>query len=431
MNFERSSSVRFLGWGWLLPAVLPLAEVGGRAAYLLLAGVYVVWGLLALYQREIWVSRIAQNWAYIVAFILHALLVIAYLLSAVCAQDSIRALDKWLTFAYQSLVFPLTLLALLNLPAGPGKLARAIGLMGLITLLMLYLRFLVEAGQPDFLPRLHLREDNLPWLLPLICFWALDRQRFKKVILIGVFALVLYYIIISNGRAALLALAVATGLYVLLVRAWKPSLAMLSALLIVGLGFLVHGRHFLSRLPEYENSLQGILLAFTSFRSELWHNALSLPPANQWCGVGMGNLRYEVEIMQVANLQFAHLHNFLLDTWYETGWLGLTVLLLFITTPLLGLIFAWSRLRPMQRRQAGTFVAAIAALLTAGLFSFSYQSRQFAMYLPLMLAVIWYFSIHAIQVYFPSWWGNSLPDQTRSSARRPGPLRRSSENRTC
>ena len=88
------------------------------------------------------------------------------------------------------------------------------------------------------------------------------------------------------------------------------------------------------------------------------------------------------------NVHLGHLHNFLFDAWYETGLVGLTALLTFVTVPL---VRGWriARAGGEQGVWAGLFLASAAALLVAGLLSFSYASRQFALYLPMLLAALW------------------------------------------
>jgi teichuronic acid biosynthesis protein TuaE len=79
-------------------------------------------------------------------------------------------------------------------------------------------------------------------------------------------------------------------------------------------------------------------------------------------------------------IQVKHLHNFLMDAWYETGLLGLGALLALIGAVFGRLARVWRRLSAEDRQRAGILLAAAMAILTAGLFSFSYTSRYFACY---------------------------------------------------
>ena len=372
----------FFRWGWLLPIALPLMQVGGRAAYLILAGIYALWGVLAFYRLDF-----RLNTSHRTALLLYTLLLLSYLISAVFAQDSIKALDKWITFSYQSLVFPFTLVALNRVRDGVTRLGKGLGIMGLAALLAVYVRLGLEISQPGFEAQFDMREDNLPWLAPFIVLWIRSLGPGYTILLFLAGVALIVYIVGSEGRSALLALAVAVAVYELLVNGWKTSRALFSAIIILLLGLLAQGDRFL-RSAQNHSGLEGILTAFTSFRSTLWQNAITHPPESLWWGVGMGNTRYFTEVVQIGSLHYAHLHNVFLDTWYETGWIGLGALLLFIGFPLQNLAQAWRYLNSNQRRLAGTYLAAVAALIAASLFSFSYSSRQFAMYLPLMFAAL-------------------------------------------
>ena len=374
----------FFQWGWLLPSVLPLTQVGGRAAYHNLAAIYLLWGLLALYRLDIKWSR-----AQYTALILQCAMLCSFLGGVLVAQDSLRALEKWASFAGQSLVFPLSLIALQQDRCSPERMAQALGLLGLMTLPALYLRLGFDMAQPGFEPQFDMREDNLPWLAPFILLWVSTLHRFRLTLLILIVLALTGYIIASEGRAALLAFAIAIAVYELLGRGWKTSRAVFSAAAIMLLGLVAHGGRFL-RSAEEHDGMDGILTAFTSLRSILWQNALTYPPDSLWWGVGMGNTRYVEEVVRIAELHFGHLHNFVLDAWYETGFIGLGALLLFIGFPLGRLAMVWRRLNHNRRHLAGTYLAAVAALLAAALFSFSYSSKQFALYLPLLLAVLLY-----------------------------------------
>jgi O-antigen ligase len=378
---------RFFSYVWLLPVLLPFTQAGGRAAYLSLTGIYILWGLAACYRAPVKLHR--SSW---VALLLWGLLLCTALFSATQAVDSWRALDKWLTFALQMLVFPLTLLALSYKENSVQRLTGWLGLGGIVAVTALYLRLPYDASVADFAPEFYLREDNLPWLLPFILAWVLSVDRgntgaLRYSLLALSLSSVLGYIYFSDGRAALLGVTLSLAVYVLIGRGWTMARAGLCALLIFVVGLIAQGGRFLRAALEHPD-MYSALSAFSSFRSVLWQRALENPPDSLWWGIGMGNLRYETELMRVADLQLGHLHNFLLDAGYEIGLIGLTALLLFIVYPLLMLSWHWASLNIEQRRLAGLYLAALAALLAAGLFSFSYSSRQFAMYLPLLLAAV-------------------------------------------
>jgi O-antigen ligase len=124
--------------------------------------------------------------------------------------------------------------------------------------------------------------------------------------------------------------------------------------------------------------------AFTAGRTILWRQALQHPPARPWLGVGIGNGSHAGEVLRFKIgegwHEVKHLHNFLLDAWYETGLLGLSVLLALIGAVFGPLAWVWRRLSAEDRQRAGILLAATLAILTAGLFSFGYTSRYFTCY---------------------------------------------------
>jgi len=96
-----------------------------------------------------------------------------------------------------------------------------------------------------------------------------------------------------------------------------------------------------------------------------------------------------IEVLRIGDaLTVKHLHNFLFDAWFETGVLGLSAFLALIGTVLVHAIRLWPQLDAGHRRIAAAALAGVSALLAAGLFSFSYTSRQFALYLYLLFAVL-------------------------------------------
>lgn len=108
----------------------------------------------------------------------------------------------------------------------------------------------------------------------------------------------------------------------------------------------------------------------------------------------MGNLVSRVEILRIDDLAgigevtVRHLHNFILDAWFETGILGLSAFLAMLGVVLARVLRTWPGLDQEHRRIAAAALAGVVALLTAGLLSFSYTSKQFALYLYLLLAIL-------------------------------------------
>jgi len=108
----------------------------------------------------------------------------------------------------------------------------------------------------------------------------------------------------------------------------------------------------------------------------------------------MGNARRNKAMMrmeigrQKRVKEAKHLHNFLLDAWYETGIIGLMSLLAWLGLMLRRGVRAWRSADGLAQQHAGLFLAASMAILTSGLFSFSYRSKPFSIYLFILLAAL-------------------------------------------
>ena len=94
------------------------------------------------------------------------------------------------------------------------------------------------------------------------------------------------------------------------------------------------------------------------------------------------------QVLQIGDVAVKHLHNFVFDAWFETGLLGLLALFALFAAGYAAIIRAWTRLTTIDRQIAAAAIAASVAILAAGLFSYSYTSRQFALYLYLLFALM-------------------------------------------
>lgn len=366
----------FFDYGWLTPVLLPLTQIGGRGLFNFVSYGYVIWAMFSLFREKLPQSRMV--------LILYGSVLVAFALGIPGAEDSFLALKDWLIFLLRSLVVVFTLMMLEREPANLSRLQQALGFAGLLTLLALYLDLGYLLSSEHFDPRFQLKEDNLPFLFPfmLVTIASGVKGHWRYPCMVVVSTAVLAYVVLSGGRAALLGLLVAVAVYGLVVLRWRP--------LWVGSGILALLVAGLLLMPRAANLYAGWSNpwdVFTSGRNVLWQHALEHPPARPLIGIGMGNGRYEEEILQInARLSVKHLHNFVLDAWRETGLLGVAALLSLITYAIGKPLWVWSRLDPSRRRQAGLFLAAALAILSAGLLSFSYASRYFSVYLFFLFA---------------------------------------------
>ncbi|MBS1225777.1 MAG: O-antigen polymerase, partial [Proteobacteria bacterium] len=144
----------FFRQGWLLPAVLPLTQLGGRALFNSIAGIYALWGLLSLWSRRKRLDRTTT--------LLYLILLGVFLVGIPGSLDPQGALRSWGAFFMQSISLVLMQAALRESPIHPDRLLDAMALFGGITLAGLVLLLPYYAfgwsGQP-FDPSIQLQED--------------------------------------------------------------------------------------------------------------------------------------------------------------------------------------------------------------------------------------------------------------------------------
>ena len=392
----------FFQRGWLLLAVLPLTQLGGRALFNGVAGLYAVWGLFSLWGRHDRLDRLTT--------LLYLALLSVFLLGIPGAIDPREAFRSWAAFLMHSLSLLLMQVALRESPAHPDRLLKVMALFGGMTLagLVALLPYygLGWSGQP-FDPSSQLREDNLPFLLPFMLGWVWRQGdgRWRYGAMVGITAITLGYVALAEGRAALLGLIAGLAVFCWLVLGWRLRWSVLLAALALAFGILVNTVPFQKSELDPSRPLD----AFTAGRTILWRQALQHPPERAWLGVGIGNGFHAREVLsfRIGNdqVQVKHLHNFLMDAWYETGLLGLGALLALIGAVLGRLARVWRRLSAEDRQRAGILLAAALAIMTAGLLSFGYTSRYFACYGFACLGGLSYFAM------LPSGAADKSPDR--------------------
>lgn len=368
----------FFRQGWLLLAVLPLTQIGGRALFNLVAGLYVVWGLLSLWSRR---DRLDRS-----TTLLYLALLGVTLAGVPGSVDPMGGLRVWIQFAAQTSTLLLVQAVLRESPENIDRLLAAMALFGGIALASLYLLlpyYWFEWSDQPFNPLTQLQEDNLPFLLPFLLgwIWRYGDRRWRYGAMLGVTAAALGYVAISEGRAALFGLIVGLAGFCWAVLAWRPRWVALLAVGVLAVGIAANIGPFLKAELDLEHPLD----AFTAGRTIVWRHALEHPPARPWLGVGIANASHSQELLRFelsgAQVQIKHFHNFLIDAWYETGILGVGLLLALVGTVFVRLARIWRRLPVDDRQRAGILLAAALSIIAAALLSFSYTSRQFACYL--------------------------------------------------
>ena len=373
----------FYRWGWLIPAFLPLAQVAGRGVFNTLSAIYFLWAIASLRGVS---GAIGDFRPYRWFFALYALMLLVWALSLTQAADIREGSYDLLRYLQYSLTGLFTLLVLLQGPGQLDRLVRALAWGAFLVIVVLYLQLPYYLFAVEFEPAFQLREDNLPWLLAflLLGLSGLKHARWLAGAAVVAFAI---YIGISQGRAALLGLLVALTVFAMLGFKVRKTTLVASALAILAMGIVLGERFFrdTSGLAFDFATLD----RFSSGRVTIWWQALNAPPENIWLGVGLGNVASHTEVLRISSAETVkHLHNFLFDAWFETGLLGLGAMLVLFGATLTHGVRTWRRIEGAHRLIAAAAIAGIAALLAAGLLSFSYTSRQFALYLYLLFAIL-------------------------------------------
>lgn len=377
----------FFRWGWLAPAFLPLASVAGRGAFNIVSGVYFLWALVSVSLAPGKESAIWQQRWFLASY---GLMLLVWSLSLTQSSDPQSGGHHLLRYLQFSLTGLFTLVALQQTPLQLPRLMRAMAWGSLLLILLLYLQLPYFLFAVEFVPEQQLHEDNLPWLLPFLLLALFPRSRgWLLSVAIVAFAL---YIGLSHGRAALLAMLAALAVFSLLGLNMSKRQLLIIAMAVVALG-IVFGQWFLRGVSNLAFDFATVN-RLTTHRAIIWRQALNSPPENPWLGIGFGNVASRTDVLYIGNVPgfgevtHKHLHNFILDAWFETGVIGLSTFLV-----MLGVVFTrvyrkWPGLDQEHRRIAAAALAGVAALLTAGLLSFSYTSKQFALFLYVLLAVL-------------------------------------------
>ncbi len=377
----------FFRWGWLIPAALPLAQVGGRGLFNSIAVAYAVWGLLALWRRR---SRLDR-----MVVLPYLALVGVFLIGIPGAVDPGASLKTWSVFLMLSFSFLLMRAAMGESTGHPDRFLGATALFGVLALAALVLLvpyFAFGWSGVPFFPQFQLKEDGLPFLLPFILGWVWRRGggRWRYGAMAGIALVALAYVVLAQGRAALVGMIIGLAVFCWAVLGWRLRWGALLAAVVLIIGFLANLGAFLRGGNVDANHRFD---AFTSGRTIMWRQAIQHPPERPWLGVGMGNVGHTPEILDMGSRGKAkHLHNFLMDAWYETGLLGVGALLALFGSVLARLSGNWRNLSPEDRQRAGILLSAMMAIIAAALFSFGYTSRYFALYGFVCLGGLSYFA---------------------------------------
>jgi len=376
---------KFYLYGWLMPVLLPIAETIGRAVFNLVFYVYLLWALAdgGRYPR---LKKV--HW-----FLFFGLLV-AFGLSVAnmpSGQEQANSFEQLVKYMAHALVFVITLKALQENKDGQLILMRALGIVGVVVVIILTVMLIYFYTGPNFDRSQLANKDTLPWLVPFSLWLMLIMPRTSNAVRFTLSGLLLVpaliYILLSEGRTALLSLIVAAGgFYWLYLRLnWRKVLAglvVLASILFVSMPYLLRGAHLDG------GGMQSYVDKLSSGRTVLWRQALESPPPSILFGVGFSNAEGKQNVTYIGNAKVRHLHNVILDCWYETGLVGLSLFVAWIFYHMVLLCSALKTADENMRRKGIVLLCSILAILVAGLVTMGHASRLFGIYLFLLFAMV-------------------------------------------
>lgn len=311
--------------------------------------------------------------------------------SAALSVDPHSAYGAWAKYALLGSGYLLTWRLVRHVPhfSLPRTLAM-IGAVGVLSFAFFAARYIFLSGSADFRPEIDIQGLVPAYLSPFVVYWILRTHPGKA----GV-SLVLAYLaglslllVFSNSLTEVLVLAAA--LFVLAfafignARALLSVLAGLALFFVTLIVFFDSAGAVLHQAPDRHAGWVSLLDELSSFRTRLWYQALTLPPPNAWLGVGPGNVDLYPPVVISETHVVRHLHNLLLDCWYEIGFVGLAAYLAFYAVQIRAMKHG---IRDYHPRERGVMYAAVAGILVAAMLDQSYRSQHVALFVPFLFAL--------------------------------------------
>lgn len=365
----------FFKVGWMIPVLLPTAGVLGRALGNILFFSYLLWALLSLRPRD-WVMPTALKFSYLA-------LVGVFLLSVSVADKPNEALHFWFRWWVYTLVLPITLSVLARQVLDEVRLMRWLGIAAGVALFGFLILLIKAQWQGEVVART-INGMALAYMLPFLIAWLRNEYSPGIVRWLAPLLVIMAFTGLVFADSSTEVLAASIGLLVMLIFHLRYGMRVMWVALPLLFGVLAI--ELLPKLSQLQNTdWLKILDVWSSRRTTMWLDAINHPPENIWLGVGMGNAKYSLPLLHIEVKGF---HNFLFDTWYETGVLGLSVLL-----ALLWLLFApvVGGLRAASdelKTRCAPWVAGVVAILIVASLDHSYGSVSFAMLMLFELAVL-------------------------------------------
>lgn len=271
-----------------------------------------------------------------------------------------------------------------DMVAGPA--ARALTGLLAAALAAYILRAVYFASSGDFRPAFQLNGLHLAALVPL----GLIALRRRPVLMAALVVLGLGALLAGNSRTELwmlLAGLAAMALFQVRQLVWLPVALSLAFLVAIAYGLGV--REGSGGDPV---SVLAWLDTLSSNRWSLWRLAFDHPPANVWLGVGCGQSSHYFLMHQFPMLSF---HNVWLEIWYDSGWVGLGLLLLGLARLPTGFLVRYRGLTGQERWAYAAWFGAAVAAACATLVDRGYMTALFNVFLVHCLVVLHRFPVNS------------------------------------
>ncbi|MBF0588973.1 MAG: O-antigen ligase family protein [Magnetococcales bacterium] len=397
----------FMSWGWLLPALVPTAYTAGRSIGTVLYILYALWAILALRKSDFHIPKPMA--------LLYLGLLVVFMLGTTEAIDIERALHGWRKFAFHSMVFFITWTVLRARPWRSWE-AQAFRWLGwaAVAAAGIFMARMVPNIIEHGLAGAALVTNGLvaAYMLPFLMLFVSRHLTSKSRLWTGlIVALPVLALVANLSRTEMVVAGLVLASMLWIRSGWKVRITM-SVLTAVVLAAGIHhisnhldpvvtgedGRPvspFSRDLETMGERLGGIdihwmatLDNITSHRSTFWFGALAYPPNNPLIGVGVRNVRYHRKLF--ITVKAKHMHNFLMDAWYETGLLGVAMLMAWLGFLIGGITRGVRRLGDTELAHFSIPLgASVVGVLAASSLDKTYHTVSFSMFMFFCLALLW------------------------------------------
>ncbi|WP_018076469.1 O-antigen ligase family protein [Thiobacillus denitrificans] len=310
-------------------------------------------------------------------------------LSAALSINPDGAYGKWVQYALLGSSYFITWALVRTIPEfSLERAVRMIGVAGLIGFAYYAAQFLILSMSSDFHPELQVHGLVPAYLAPFALYfiWQTVKGKIRVVLSLACLASLTLLLVFSNSLTEVVTLAGALAVLVFFVVPNKRLLALggTSLLFIALILAFDPAGHVLSQAEHTHEYWFTFLNQLSSFRTQLWYQAITIPPPNQWLGGGPSNVGLYPPVVINETYKVGHLHNLLLDCWYELGVVGLALYMMFYGAQILAVMAGAANLRSLQH---GVMYAAVAGILVATMLEQSYRSYHVAMFVSFLLAL--------------------------------------------